>query len=121
LCDYRQRLYLQGDIQLIPRAGRELNKPTPHEPVRRNIKKINRHKSLSKTYMTLSQQLHKVQVICRETGGEWTIVDNSLWNSPVEAIASDFTVTELKYECAQMLVTPPAPAAVESAFDVLMY
>jgi hypothetical protein len=59
-------------------------------------------------------------VICRETGREWTTVDNSLWNSPVEAITTDFTITELKYECAQMLVTPAAPAAVESAFDVLM-
>lgn len=64
--------------------------------------------------------LHKVQVICRESGKEWTTIDATLWSSSVDTIAQDFTVTQLKYECTEVESVAVTSTQSTSAFDVLM-
>ena len=84
--------------------------------------------SLAKTFVNLhseffrNSQLQKVQVVCRETGKEWTTVDPKLWDCPVDTITQDFTVTQLKFECTNIESNCNKSIGSESAsaFNVLM-
>jgi len=86
--------------------------------------------SLAKTFAVLhseffrNSQLQKVQVICRESGKDWTTVDPTLWDCTVDTITQDFAVTQLKFECnnieSHCKISRPICSESTSAFDVLM-